>query len=191
MLWNYVTLLPLSLGRSLEPGLRFRGQSLAQESHKMPGLGVMPSSQKAPLLFWRLEGQAIPLLYLLPSVDVCSVHKSYLTLYDPMDYSTPGFSALHYLLEFAQTHVHWFSDVIQPSYPLLPSSPPALNLSQHQSLSQWVSSSHQVAKYCSFTFSISHSIEYSGLSSFRINWFDLLAVQGTLKSLLQDHNLKA
>ena len=72
----------------------------------MPGLGVMPSSQKAPLLFWRLEGQAIPLLYLLPSVDVCSVHKSYLTLYDPMDYSTPGFSALHYLLEFAQTHVH-------------------------------------------------------------------------------------
>ena len=152
MLWNYVTLLPLSLGRSLEPGLRFRGQSLAQESHKMPGLGVMPSSQKAPLLFWRLEGQAIPLLYLLPSVDVCSVHKSYLTLYDPMDYSTPGFSALHYLLEFAQTHVHWFSDVIQPSYPLLPSSPPALNLSQHQSLSQWVSSSHQVAKVLELQF---------------------------------------
>ena len=63
-------------------------------------------------------------------------------------------------------------------------SPPALNLSQHQGLFQWVSSSHQWPKYCSFSFSISPSNEYSGLISFRIDWFDLLAVQGTLKSLL-------
>ena len=64
----------------------------------------------------------------------------------PMDCSTPGFPVLHYLLEFAQTHVHWVTDAIQPSHPLLPPSPPALHLSQHQGLFQWVSSSHQVAK---------------------------------------------
>ena len=63
-----------------------------------------------------------------------------------MDCSTPGFPVLHYLLEFAQIHVHWVGDAIQPSHPLLPPFSPALNLSQHQSLFQWVSSSHQVAK---------------------------------------------
>ena len=76
----------------------------------------------------------------------CSVAKFCLTLCDPMDCSMPGFPILHCLLEFAQTHVHWVGDAIQPSHPQLPSSPPALNLSQHQSLFQWVSSSHQVAK---------------------------------------------
>ena len=85
------------------------------------------------------------------------------------------------------THVHWIGDAIQPSHPLSPPSP-ALNLSQHEGLFQWVSSSHQVAKYWSFSFSISPSNEYSGLISFRIDWFDLLAVQGTLKNLLQHHN---
>ena len=75
----------------------------------------------------------------------CSVAKLCLTLSDPMDYSTPGFPVLHYLPEFAETHVHWVSDAIQPSHPL--SSPsPAFNLSQHQGLFQWVSSSPQVAK---------------------------------------------
>ena len=69
----------------------------------------------------------------------CSVTKSCLTLFDPMDCSTPGSSVLHYLPEFAQTHVHWVSDTVQPSHPLSPSSPPALNLSQHQGLFQWVS----------------------------------------------------
>ena len=68
------------------------------------------------------------------------------TLCDPMDCSTPGFPVLHYLLEFAQTHVHQVSDAIQPSHPLSSPSPPALSLSQHQGLSQWVDSSHQVAK---------------------------------------------
>ena len=187
-----------------------------------------------------------------------------------MDCSMPGFLVLHYLPEFAQIHGHWVGDVIQPPHPLLPSSDPALNLSQNQGLFQWVSSSPQVAKglelqlqhqfflllfshpvmsdslrphglqctrppcpspspevcpnscplhwwwhlilwcplllpsifpnirdfssqsalhirwpkYWSFSFS-SPSNKYSGLISIKIDWFDLLAVQGTLRSLLQ------
>ena len=73
-----------------------------------------------------------------------------LTLCDYMNCRTPGFPILHYPLEFAQTHVHWVSDTIQPFHPLLPSSPSALNLSQHQGLFQWVSSSHQMAKVPEF-----------------------------------------
>ena len=74
------------------------------------------------------------------SVQLCP------TLWDPMDCSTPVFPVHHQLPELAQTHVHWVGDAIQPSHPLLPPSPPALNLSQHQGLFQWVGSSHQVAK---------------------------------------------
>ena len=94
-----------------------------------------------------------------------------------MDCSTPGFPVLHYLLELAQTHVHWVSDVIQPFHSLPLSSLPSLNLSQHQGLSQCVGLSHQVGslhQYWNFSFSISPSSEYSGLTSFRIDWFDLL-----------------
>ena len=76
----------------------------------------------------------------------CSVTNLCLTLFDPMDCSTPGFPVLHYLPEFAQTHVDWVHDAIQPSHPLSSPSPPALNLSQHQGLFQWVGSSRQVAK---------------------------------------------
>ena len=79
--------------------------------------------------------------------------------------------------------VHWVSDAIQPSHPLSFPSPPAFNLSQHQNLSQWVSSLHQVASEY-WSFSISPSSKYSGLISFRIDWFGLLAVQGTLKRVL-------
>ena len=122
-----------------------------------------------------------------PRCACCSVTQSCLTLCNPTD----GFPVLHYLPEFAQTHVHWVNDAIQPSHPLSSPSPSALNLSQHQGLFQWASSLHQVAKYWSFSFSISPSNEYSGLISFRINWFDLLTVQGTLKSLLQHHSSKA
>ena len=107
-----------------------------------------------------------------------------------MDCSTPGFLVYHQLPEFTQTHVHWVSDTIQPSHPLSP-SPPAFNLSQHQGLFKWLGSSHQVAKYWSFSFNISPSNEHPGLISFRIDWLDLLAVQGTLKSLLQHHSSKA
>ena len=106
-----------------------------------------------------------------------------------MDCSTPGFSVHHQLLELAQTHVRWVSDAIQPSH-LLSSPSPALNLSQHQDLFQWVLCIRW-PKYWSFSFSISPSNEYSGLIFFRINWFDFLAVQWTLKSLLQCYSSKA
>ena len=92
-------------------------------------------------------------------------------------------------LEFAQIHVLWVSDAIQPSHPLPPTFPPALNLSQHQHLFQWGSSLHQVAKVLEF-FSISPPNDYLGLISFRIDWFKCHAVQETLKGLLQHHNLK-
>ena len=118
----------------------------------------------------------------------CSVAKSYPTLCVPMDCSTPGFSVLHCLLEFAPTHVHWVSDAIQPSHPQL-SPPPALNLSQHQGLFLWVSSSHQVAK----VLELQH--QHQSLQwIFRIDFldcFDLLTVQGTLKSLLQHHTVQS
>ena len=79
-------------------------------------------------------------------VCCCSVTKSCPTLYNPMDCSTPGFPVLPCLPEFAQTHVHWVNDAIQPSHPLSPPSPPAFSLYQHQGLFQRVDSSHQVAK---------------------------------------------
>ena len=172
-----------------------------------------------------------------------------------MDYSTPGFPILCCLLEFAQTYVHWVGDAVPPSHPLLPPSPLALNLSQHQAFFPWVSSSHQVARVLELQLqhqsfhvhnqlqelaqthvchvgdathtshpllspsppafslsqyqdlfqwvSFSHQVakvlelqlqhptnEYSGLISFRIDWFDLLAVKGTLKILLQHHSSK-
>ena len=88
----------------------------------------------------------------------------------------------------AQTHTHWVDDTIQPSHPL-PSSPPTLNLSQHQISSSELALCIRWPKYWSF--SISPSDEYSGLISFRIDWFDLLAVQGILKSLLQLHTAEA
>ena len=108
-----------------------------------------------------------------------------------MDCSTPGFPVHHQLSELAQTRVHWVGDAIQPSYLLLPPSLLALNLSQHLGLFQWVGSLHQWPKYWSFSFIISPSNEYSGLISFWIDWFDLLAVQGTFKSLLWHYSSKA
>ena len=98
-----------------------------------------------------------------------------------MDYSTPGFPVLHYLPEFAQTHIHWVNDAIQPSHPLLPASSHALNLSYHQESHQKSVLRIRWPKYWSFSFSTSPSNEYSRLISFRIDWFDLLVVQGTLK----------
>ena len=102
----------------------------------------------------------------------------------------PDFSVLLCLWEFAQMHVHWVSDAIQPSHSLLPPSP-ALSVSQHQGLFQCVGSSHQVAKVLEFSISISPSNEYSELISSRIDWFGLLAGQRTIRSLFQHHNSKA
>ena len=82
-------------------------------------------------------------------------------------------------------HIHWVNDAIQPPHLLSSPSPPVFNLSEHEGLLQWVVSSYQVAKYWNFSFSISPSNEYSVLISFKIDWFNLLAVQGTLKSLFQ------
>ena len=125
------------------------------------------------------------------SVQFSSVAQSCPTLCDPMNRSTPGLPVHHQLLEFTQTQVHWVSDAIQPSHPLSSPSPPAPNPFQHQSLFQWVSSRMRWPKYWSFSFSISDSNEHPGLISFRLDWLDLLAVQGTLKSLLQHHTSKA
>ena len=113
------------------------------------------------------------------------------TLCDHMDCSTPDFPVHHQLLELAQTHIHWGGDAIQPSHPLSSPSPSAFCLSQHHVFFSNESVLHiKWPKYWSFSFSISPSNEHSGLISFRIDWFDLLAVQGTLKSLLQHHSSK-
>ena len=107
-----------------------------------------------------------------------------------MDCRRPGFPDHHQLQKLAQTHVYGVSEAIQPSYPL--SSPfPAFNLPQHQVFSNESVLCIRWLEYWSFSFSISPSSEYSGLISFRIGWLDLLAVQGTLKSLLQHHSSKA
>ena len=120
-----------------------------------------------------------------------SVAQSCMTLCNPMDCSTPGLPVHHQLPEFTQTHVHWVSDAIQPSYPLLPPSPspsifPSIRVFSNESVLhiRW-------PKYWSFSFSIRPSNDYSGLISFRMDWLDLFALQGTLKSLLQHHSSKA
>ena len=113
-------------------------------------------------------------------------------LWDPMDCSTPGFPVHHQLLELTQTHVHWVGDTIQPSHLLSSPSPPTFNLSQHQGLFKWHSSSHQVDKVLAFSASTSVlPINSQDWFSFRMDWLDLLAVHGTLKSLLQHHSSKA
>ena len=124
--------------------------------------------------------------------QLSSVAWSCLTLCDPMDCSMPGLPVHHQLPDLAHTHVHRVSDAIQPSHPLLYPSPPTFNISQHQDLFKWVSSSHQVAKVLEFQLQHqSFQWIYSGLISFRMDWLDLLAVQGTLKSLLQHRSSKA
>ena len=128
---------------------------------------------------------------IVSSVQFSSVAQSCPILCDPMNRSTLGLPVHHQLPELTQTHVHRVSDAIQPSHPLSSPSPPAPNPSQHQGLFQWINSSHEVAKYWSFSLSIIPSKEIPGLVSFRMDWLDLLAVQGTLKSLLQHHNSKA
>ena len=107
-----------------------------------------------------------------------------------MDCSMPGFPVHHQLQDLAQTHVHRVSNVIWTSHSLSYPSP-AFNLSQNQGLFKWVSSLYQVAKVLEFQFSISPSNQYTGLISFRMDWLDLLAGKGTLKSLLQHHSAKA
>ena len=132
------------------------------------------------------EGEKCICVYL----QFSSVAQSCPTLCDLMDCSTPGLPVHHQLLEFTQTHVHWVGDVIQPSHPLSsPSS--ALKSSSIRVFSNESVLCIRWPKYSSFSFSISPSNEHPGLISFRMDWLDLLAVQGTLKSLRQHHNSKA
>ena len=108
-----------------------------------------------------------------------------------MKHSTPGLPVHHQLPEFTQTHIHQFGDAIQSYHPLSSPSPPAPNPSQHQGLFQWINSSHEVAKVLEFQLQHQSFQWHPGLISFRMDWLDFLAVQGTLKSLLQHHSSKA
>ena len=108
-----------------------------------------------------------------------------------LQHARPPFPVHHQLPEFTQTHVHQVGDDIQPSHPLSSPSPPTFNLSQNLSLFKWISSSHQAAKVLEFQLQHLPSNKYSGLISFRMDCFELLAVQGTLKSLLQLHSSNA
>ena len=148
--------------------------------------------------FCNIYVKQIPTLYILNlqmlyidsisiNLQFSSVAQSCPTLWDPMDCSKIGLPVCHQLPEFTQIHVHQVGDAIQPSY-LLPSpSPPAFNLSQHQGLFQWVSFSYQVAKVLELQLQHQYFQWIFKIDSFRIDWFDLLVVQGTLKSLLQHH----
>ena len=108
-----------------------------------------------------------------------------------MDYSTPGLPVHHQLPESTQTHVHRVGDAIQPSHPLSSPSPPAFDFDSIMVFSNESVLHIRWPKYWSFSFNISLSSERSGLISFRMDWLDLLAIQGTLKSLLQHHSPKA
>ena len=128
---------------------------------------------------------------LVSSVQFSSVPQSCPTLCDPMNHSTPGLPVYHQFPEFIQTHVHQVSDAIQPAIlcrplPLLLPIPPSIRVFSNEStlLMRW-------PKYWSFSFSIIPSKEHPGLIFFRMDWLDLLAVQGTLKTLLQHHSSKA
>ena len=129
--------------------------------------------------------------FIIVSQSLSSVAQLCLTLCDPMNRSTPGLPVHHQLPEFTQTHVHQVGDAIQPSHPLrplflLPPIPPSIKVFSNESTlcMRW-------PKYWSFIFSSIPSIEHPGLISFRIDWLDLPAVQGTLRSLLQHHSSKA
>ena len=121
----------------------------------------------------------------------CSVAQSCPTLCDSMDCSMPGLPVPHHPPAFVQVHVHCISDTIQPSHPLMPSSPLPSIFPSIRDFFNELSVHIRWTKYWSFSFSIGPSSEYSGLSSLKIYWFDLLPGQGTFKSLLQHHNLKA
>ena len=130
-------------------GLAGGGQELTVGGWPPCSLGVEPQLHSE---MWSLaESLTPPCFYngmMTTQVHCCcgSGAKSCPALWDPVDCSTPGFPVHHHLTEFVQTHVHWGSDAIPPSHPLSSPSPPALNLSQHQGLFQWASSSPQVAK---------------------------------------------
>ena len=125
------------------------------------------------------------------TVQFISVAQFCPTLRDPMDHSTPDLPVHYQLPEFTQTHVHWVGDAIQPSHPLSSPPPHAFIVPSIRVFSNKAALHIRWPKYWIFSFNISLSNEHSGLISFRMDWLDLFAVQGTLKSLLQHHSLKA
>ena len=141
--------------------------------------GSLPSSA----IFWKSLTRI--------GVQFSSVCQSCRNLCNPMNHSTPGFPVHHQLPEFTQTHFHRVSDAIQPSHPLSSPSPHAPNPSQLRVFSNEWTLHMRWPKHWSFSFSIIPSKEIPRLISFRMDWLDLLAVQGTLKSLLQHHSSKA
>ena len=161
----------------------------------VPGLKPIPHNQ--PISKVHSSGlQRLVRIKPLPSVQFSSVQSIPVTqscpnLCDPMDCSIPGFPVHHRLPELAQTHVHHVGDAIQPSHPLSalllpPSIFPSIRFFSSKSVLRirW-------PKYWSFSFSISPSKEQSGMTSFKMDWLDLLAVQGNFKSLLQHYSSKA
>ena len=134
-------------------------------------------------IFLKIEEAAFNLDMMLRVLAALSV-QSCPTLCDPMNCSTPGLPVHYQLPEFTQTHVHRVSDAIQLSHPLSSRLLPLISPSIRVFSNEW-------PKYWSFSFSIIPSKEHLGLISFRMDWLDLLAVQGTLKSLLQHHSSKA
>ena len=162
----------------------------------VPGLGKIPwrGDQLPTPVFWCGEFHGQRSLEGHSPVQFSSIAELCLALCDSMDCNTSGL--LVQLLEFTQTHVHWVSDTIQPSHPLSSPSPCTFNLSQPSIFPIRVFSNESFLRirwsnYWSFSFSISPSNEYSGLISFRMDWLDLLAVQGTLKRRLQHHSSEA
>ena len=140
-------------------------------------------------LTYKIETNFSNNLFICHVVQFSSVTQSYPTPCDPMNRSMPGLPVHHQIPEFTQTHSHRVSDAIQPSHPLSFPFPPAPNPCQHQSFFSSESTLRmRWPKYWSFSFSIILSREISGLISFRMDWLDLLAVQGTLRSLLQHYS---
>ena len=147
-------------------------------------------------IFKNLRSHHVPAWFCMSRQETwCKIHysvaQSCLTLCNPMDHSTLGIPVHHQLPEFTQTPVHQVGDAIQPSHPPSSPSPPALNLSSIRVFSNESALCIRWPKYWSLSFNISPSKEHSGLISFRMDWLDLLAVQGILDSLLQHHSSKA
>jgi len=191
-LWTVARQAPLSTGFSRQES--WSGLPCPPPGN-LPNPGIKPASLTSADRFFT-AGATWKVCYSMDQFSsvaqtVSSVAQSCPTLCDLMDCSMPGLPVHHQLPEFTQTHVRWVGNAIQPSHPLcplllLPSIFPSIRVFSNESALhiRW-------PKYWSFSFSISPSNEYSGLISFRMDWLDLLAVQGTLKSLLWHHSSKA
>ena len=148
----------LDMGQTLQSALYLH---LLLLSLQYPPMGQMLLSPLHTLYRWEKWGPEkfsnfLKVTHLIMPLQFSSVAQSCPTLCNPMNHSTPGLPIHHRFLQFTQTHVHWVGDAIQPSHPLLCPSPPALNLSQHQGLFKWVSSSYKVAKVLEFQFQSCH-----------------------------------